>query len=218
MSTADSQADELRSRVYALLGNLLASPPGADLLARLAAIEGNANGDALARAWRDLGRAARQTTGIEALDDEYHDLFIGIAHGELLPYASWYLTGLLMEQPLADLRGDLQQLGIERRTSVSEPEDHAAALCQVMALLSYKPDSGEAAAGYSAQRDFVARHLAPWIKQFFSDLENADSADFYRSVGQLGTAFMDFEGRYLDLDSMPTRNSKQEVNTHERAG
>lgn len=205
------QADELRSRVYALLGNVLAGPPGAELLERLTGIEGVVNGDALARAWHSLGVAARRTDS-GTLDDEYHDLFIGLARGELLPYVSWYLTGLLMEQPLADLRADLQQLGIERRASVSEPEDHIAALCQVMALLSRN-----SAVSHETQQTFFSRHLAPWSRQFFSELQQAESADFYRSVGQLGTAFTDFEWRYLELDAMPIRSSKHEVNVHERA-
>lgn len=217
MTANDLQADELRSRVYALLGNLLAGPPRAGLLERLSGIEGDASGDVLARAWHCLGAAARQAD-IKTLDDEYHDLFIGLARGELVPYASWYQTGLLMEQPLADLRDDLQQLGVERRNSVSEPEDHAAALCQVMALLIQNhTDGSQAVADYAAQQAFVARHLAPWIKRFFRDLEAAESADFYRSVARLGHAFIDFEWRYLELDDIPIRRSKHEGNPHERA-
>lgn len=221
MSASDLQADELRSRVYALLGALLAGPPRAELLERLAGIgnddENPAGEDDLGRAWHSLGAAARRLD-VETLDDEYHALFIGISRGELVPYASWYLTGLLMEQPLADLRSDLQSLGIQRQDEVSEPEDHAGALCQVMALLSHSRSDGQAAANYSSQQAFVARHLAPWIKRFFQDLENAEAADFYCSVAQLGNAFIDFEWRYLELDSVSTSGgSKYEVNVHERA-
>mgnify|MGYP002067984120 CR=1 FL=1 len=48
---------------------------------------------------------------------EYHDLFIGVGRGELLPYASYYLTGFLNEKPLAKLRGRMAELGIERDPS-----------------------------------------------------------------------------------------------------
>lgn len=199
-ATADNEADALRERVYALLGNLLAGPPRAELLQRLAGIEGDPAGDDLARAWHELGVAARAAEP-EALDDEYHALFIGLGRGELVPYASWYRTGLLMEKPLAELRDDLAQLGIERRSAVSEPEDHAAALCQVMALLCQ--GGGDPA----RQQAFANRHLAPWIGRFFADLQVAGTAGFYRRVGRLGAAFMTLEKRYLELDEFSTGSS-----------
>jgi TorA maturation chaperone TorD len=37
-----------------------------------------------------------------------------LTRGELLPFASYYLTGFLNEKPLARLRADMQALGIER--------------------------------------------------------------------------------------------------------
>jgi TorA maturation chaperone TorD len=39
----------------------------------------------------------------------------------------------------------------------------------------------------------VGRHLLPWIGRFFSDLERAEAADFYRRIGALGRTFMDIE-------------------------
>ncbi len=209
MSTPEPQ--ELRSRVYGLLGHLLAGPPSADLLQRLAAVETDtADDEPLPRAWRGLAAAARSADP-EALDDEYHALFIGLGRGELVPYASWYITGLLMEQPLADLRRDLQRLGIERRTAVSEPEDHAAALCQAMALLCVDTTEIE------PQQAFVSQHLAPWLGRFFSDLQQAETADFYRAVAALGLAFLEFEQQFLEIDSIPTRSHKREGHSHEQA-
>jgi len=197
---SDGNPDELRSRVYGLLGNLLAAPPGADLLDRLRGIEGRSDADALSRAWQSLGVAARETE-VAAADDEYHALFIGLGRGELVPYASFYLTGLLMERPLAELRDDLQALGIERRESVSEPEDHAGALCQVMALLC-RQSGAEAQAQWAQQQAFFARHLAPWLQRFLEDLGAAQSAAFYRAVSTLGLAFLALEWRYLALEEL----------------
>jgi TorA maturation chaperone TorD len=186
--------DALRANTYSLLATLLASPPSAeilDLLARSVREAGPTRGR-LGEAWSVLGLAA-QRIGLEALDDEYHALFIGLARGELLPYASWYLTGFLMDKPLAQLRADLAALGFARQEGVHDPEDHAAALCETMSLIiasSPEPDR-------SAQQVFFQRHLDPWIGQFFADLENAQSACFYRAVGHLGGSFLDFERRYL---------------------
>jgi TorA maturation chaperone TorD len=43
------------------------------------------------------------------------------------------------------------------------------------------------------------KHMAPWIGRFFGDLQQAASADFYRSVGTLGRVFMDIEAEAFDL-------------------
>ena len=45
-------------------------------------------------------------------------LFIGVGRGELLPFASVYMTGFLNEKPLATLRNDMVTLGVERSPDV----------------------------------------------------------------------------------------------------
>jgi TorA maturation chaperone TorD len=47
--------------------------------------------------------------------------------------------------------------------------------------------------GGDDQAGFFARHLAGWAPRFFTDLEIAGSADFYRTVGALGRLFMTIE-------------------------
>lgn len=188
--------DALRAGTYALLGTLLAAPPGAELLARVAGIDPTASGDdrPLATAWEALRLAAAATTCAEA-EDEYHELFVGIGRGELVPYGSWYLTGFLMERPLVALRRDLAALGIERLPQVSEPEDHVAALSETMSFII--THAGEIS--FTTQRKFFADHLAPWLELFYRDLQEAQAARFFRAVGRLGAAFMAFERKYLSM-------------------
>ena len=57
---------------------------------------------------------AAAAANAEQIEREFFDLFIGVGRGELMPYASYYLTGLLHERPLARLRADLSELGIAR--------------------------------------------------------------------------------------------------------
>ena len=188
-------ADRVRGNVYALLGHVLAAAPDAAVLESLAAIEPVPAGqDLLTASWRMLAEAAERAS-TESLRDEHFSLFIGLGRGEVVPYGSWYLTGFLMEQPLARLRSDLRELGIERQEGVFEPEDHAAALCDVMALLI----SGDEPAPVAVQSQFFARHMEPWIGKFFRDLQQAPSARFYRAVGQLGEQFMDVETRAFGM-------------------
>ena len=189
--------DAVRANTYGLLGALLAAPPRREHFDLLANIDiPSTDGpfiDDLGAAWSGLGRAAEHAD-LEAVDDEYHALFIGVGSGELIPYGSWYLTGFVMDKPLAVLRADLAALGFERRDDVKEPEDHAAALLETMALLAASPEHG-----IDVQRRFFDRHVATWMRTFFADLESADSARFYRAVGQFGDRFMKFEMQYLSI-------------------
>jgi TorA maturation chaperone TorD len=182
-------ADELeqaRAQEYALLSLLLARAPDSALLERLAQLRGDATPLGLAHA--ALSEAA-SLTDVARVEREYFDLFIGLGRGELLPYGSYYLTGFLHERPLARLRAHIAQLGIKRSEGIPEPEDHAAILLEIMAGMI----SGRFAVAGGSDREFFDHHLAPWIGQFFSDLANAQSADFYRRVGALGRLFVDIE-------------------------
>src|SRR3546814_5223971 len=75
---------------------------------------------------------AAHSVSVETVEREYFDLFLGVGRGELLPYASYYLTGFLNERPLARLRADLKRLGLERAESHFDPEDHLGTLCEIM--------------------------------------------------------------------------------------
>lgn len=192
--------DQLRANTYRILAALLAGPPTAPLLRLLVdGMDEHRSGTAapnapLAQAWQMLGLAARDADSTR-LDDEYHDLFIGLGRGELVPYASWYLTGFLMDRPLAYLRQDLRYLGIERKDEISEPEDHVAALCEAMVEII---GTGEDVSP-QWQRKFFTEHMAPWMGLFFRDLQQARCACFYTTVGRLGEAFMSLEQQYLDV-------------------
>ncbi|MBW8271123.1 TorD/DmsD family molecular chaperone [Caldovatus aquaticus] len=182
------QAD--RAGLFAVLGRLLAAPPDAALLERLgAALSRPPEATPLGRACAGLAAAAGAADPAR-VEREYFELFIGLGRGELLPYASYYLTGFLHERPLAELRGTLRRLGVARAPGVAEPEDHIAFLCETFAgLLSGAFGAqGEAAAG-----DFFARHLRPWAARFFADLEGARAARFYRAVGALGRTAIEIE-------------------------
>jgi TorA maturation chaperone TorD len=182
-----------RARLFALLGALLSSAPDAALLGSLRALRGDPAtplGLALAR----LSEAAAASTPAKA-EREFHDLFIGVGRGELLPYGSYYLTGFLHERPLADLRGDLRRLGVARAPGVAEPEDHIAFECETLSgLIGGAFDAPAEAAG-----EFFARHMRPWAGRFFADLEAAESARFYRAVGALGRTAMEIEAAAAEL-------------------
>jgi TorA maturation chaperone TorD len=193
----DPQVDEVeaaRAREYALVATLLLRSPDTDLLRRLAGLRGDASPLGLAHA--ALGEAAAQADA-EKVGREYFDLFVGLGRGEILPYASYYLTGFLYERPLARLRGDLKRLGIEQTPGQSEPEDHAAILCEIMAGLA----DGSIEARPGSDREIFEKHMAPWIGRFFADLEQSRTSKFYARVGALGRTFVEIEAEAFALPS-----------------
>ncbi len=170
----------------------MADPPDAETLELLALVEARpSDEDDLGRAWSGLQAAAAEGTP-EALADEYHALFIGLGRGELVPYGCWYLTGYLMERPLAVLRADLARLGFERGADVKETEDHAAIICDVMSALT----ADDIGFDLATRADFFRRHVGPWLGRFFTDMIEADSANFYRAVGRFGRLFVELEADY----------------------
>ena len=188
MAPRVSEEDCLRADLYGLLGRLLVRPPSPATLDELRGLSGDSS--ELGLAITELAAVARDRDA-KAVAREYHDLFIGVGRGALLPYASYYLTGFLNEKPLARLRKALQALGVARDPTFKDPEDHIGALMSVMAgLIAGAFDEPRS---LDVQRGFFECHIAPWATHFFADLEAADAAVLYRPVGAVGRLFMGIE-------------------------
>jgi TorA maturation chaperone TorD len=191
---AVDEIDLLRSYEYGLLATLFGRAPTADVLARLAQLQGDLTPLGLAHI--QLAEAAAAADP-DAVSREYFDLFIGVGRGEFLPYGSYYLTGFLHERPLARVREDLKRLGIERAEERREPEDHIAILCEVMSGLI----AGRFDAQPGADRVFFERHLKPWAARFFADCETSRHGRFYRVAGAVGRLFMEIEAEAFSMDA-----------------
>ena len=182
------EEDRMRAELYDFLAALLARPPDRKLLRRTSQLEGDDT--ELGKAINVLARIAK-TTKPHAAELEYNALFIGLGRGELLPYASYYMTGFLNEKPLAVLRKELPALRIERAPDVYEPEDMIASLCEMMAgLITGRFGLVEP---LDRQGEFFNKHISPWAEHFFSDLERAKNSVFYAPVGTIGRLFVEIE-------------------------
>jgi TorA maturation chaperone TorD len=172
------------------LARFLSTPPTAADLEAGASLTGDAS---------DLGRAISAFARVcaraspAAVADEYHDLFIGLVRGELVPYGSYYLTGFLHEKPLAKLRQDMGRLGVERDEGVSDPEDHIASLCEMMA--GFIDGSLGRALPLEAQKALFGAHIGSWAPVLFRDLETAKASVLYGALGSVGRVFLEIEER-----------------------
>ncbi len=180
------EVDQARMQEYLLLGSLLRQAPSAALLSDIARLQGDAS--TLGLAHMSLAEAA-EATDADAESREFFRLFIGVGRGELLPYASYYLTGFLHERPLARVREEMRKLGIERAEGLFEPEDHLGILLEVMAGLV----AGEFPGGPEAEAQFFKKHVEPFAARVFDDLEACASTEFYKAAARAGAAFIAIE-------------------------
>ncbi|RND32340.1 molecular chaperone, partial [Vibrio cholerae] len=95
MRSQSTHSQSMRSDIYLLLATLLRDVPSEELCRFLAELDFEANGTEMAKAWQAISAAAHNAQA-DSLADEYQELFIGIGRGEVVPFASWHLTGSLM--------------------------------------------------------------------------------------------------------------------------
>ena len=183
-----AEEDKLRAELYDFLSALLAAPPTRPMLSHYGKLEGDDT--ELGQAFQVPATLARSTSETAA-EREFANLFIGVGRGELLPYASFYMTGFLNEKPLAVLRKDMMRLSISRAPNVYEPEDNIASLCEMMAGLILGRFGTPAP--LDEQKAFFNAHIAPWAAHFFADLEGAKGSVLYAPVGTIGRIFIGIE-------------------------
>ncbi len=197
MKPIEEDPDVTRGDCYAVLARLFLAPPDAACLAALSAADasaGSAQG-ALPDAWTLLGATAAQATP-ESAQLEYESLFVAVGRPQVVLYASWYLTGFMMEKPLAQLRDDLAALGLARREGVSEPEDHIAALLEVMRHLVGDESRSEDQRLALQQRFFLA-YIDPWFVNLCDAVEAVDDVVLYRAAANFARAFLAVEKTFL---------------------
>ena len=189
------EEDQLRADMYSFLASLLRSEPSADLVKQLTLLK--SDNTPIGNAIKILAKLA-SSLDLHEIRDEYVKIFIGVGRGEILPFASYYLTGFLKDKPLAKLRNDMKEIGIEMSADVKEPEDHIASLFDIMSgIILGKFDRKFS---ITEQRDFFNKHLAPWVELLMRDIEASKIAVFYAPVGTLGREFIEIERSSFKMD------------------
>ena len=194
--------DQARADLYALLARLLLAAPDAGLLDALAGADPivSAGVDpALEQAWEALTLASG-VMDPDAVSEEFDALFISIGSPPVNPYGSRYLSGFMNDAPLAELRGALTRLGIQRIHGVGEFEDHLGALCETMrVLITGAP--GIARQPVDRQQAFFDAHIAPWYARCLDDIAAAEGSNYYRLVARLAGAFLDIEAQAFAVEA-----------------
>ena len=190
--------DQARAEFYALLGRLWYAAPDQSLLEAIAnapplTAEG-AHG-ALADAWREL-QAAAAVADPATVSYEYDIVFVGTGKAEVTLYTSHYLVENARERVLVALRDELADLGLGRVGATHEPEDHFAALCEVMRHLV---GEGARDAAMQQQKNFFTRYMHRAYNPLTDQVTASSKTSFYKHVARFTKAFCDVEAASLDM-------------------
>ena len=187
--------DQLRADMYSFLANLLRAEQSAELVGQLTKLESDES--PIGKSIKTLSKLA-SSLDLPTIRDEYVRIFIGVGRGEILPFASYYLTGFLKDKPLAKLRNDMKEIGIQLAENVKEPEDHIASLFDMMSGLILGKFSKRFSSG--EQKEFFNKHLASWVDLLMRYIESSRIAVFYSPIGTIGREFMEIERSSFSMD------------------
>jgi TorA maturation chaperone TorD len=204
--TPDLELHSFRQGYYEMLVALFRTEPTAELLQQLSnGIEERTQGarnlhPLLGQGWEEIQRFLTNTpyqSLAETVSDEYTRLFIGPHGPEINPYESFYLTGRLLDRPLADVRTCLKAIGIEKLEQYPEPEDCLVFELEVMRWLIAKQlaatDPQEETRLLDLQSNFLKDHLLVWAPACAKDIERAEGASFYPSLAKILEGFLEIE-------------------------
>jgi TorA maturation chaperone TorD len=196
---AADQGEELqRAELYGLLARLWLAPPDAALFEqfRVAVTEAPQRGALLEAPWQALVATLRDST-VAAAAEEFDALFLGVGRAEVMPYASYYLSGFLNEVPLARLREHLAGLGLTREASRSETEDHVAYVFEVMRYLIAGDDV--AVCNLEQQRLFFRAHVQSWVETLCDTVQAHPRAVVWSALAGFTRVFIQVETQGFDL-------------------
>jgi TorA maturation chaperone TorD len=195
VEAADQHEESARADMYGFLATLFFTPPSSSLLDSVGKTEAG-GGSTLEQAWEGVAETCRHITA-EQVCEEYHQLFIGVSRPEVMLYGSYYLSGFLMEKPLAELRSDLKELGLARPVHIDESEDHISLLCEVMRYLILSEEHLDTS--LLKQRQFYSAHMQGWVRQMCDAIENHPQSHFYKRVASLARNFFDVESQAFEM-------------------
>lgn len=188
--------EQARANFYGLVAHLFHGPPDRAMLATLAnagVLPSEQPDSALALAWEQLSLAAAAADA-ETVREEYESLFIGTGKSAITLYTSAYTVKTALDNPLVDIRAFMGRRGLARHEQAFEPEDHIAALCEIMRHLV-----AEQHAALEAQRPFFSKFIAPGGFALCDAIERHPDTAFYRHVAKFAHAFLELEQFTMEM-------------------
>ena len=192
---APDPEDQARANLYGLVSRLFYEAADPNLLAEISrsARDGDVqeHDGGLVAAWHGL-RDACSSAYPAIVRQEYDTLFVGVGKSEVTPYLSAYAEPSAPDRYLVRLRERLASLGLGRRESVFQVEDHISGISDVMRwLVEHRP--------LAEQREFFEVFAYPGAIPFCVAAQNAASASFYKQVARFAQSFFEIEKAAFEM-------------------
>lgn len=193
--------DMARATFYGLIARLFYAAPDQQLLGQMlhmdafdaASADSGGRGKKLAQAWGAIVETCRSAFPV-VLENEHTDLFVGVGKAEVTPYLTHYVIKYATENPLVELRQQLNRWGIARRENANEPEDHIAGVSEAMRFaiaVQHRP--------LEEQKAFFERFLYRGGIAFCDAVTASAKSNFYRLVAKFAREFFELEHEAFEM-------------------
>ena len=136
----------------------------------------------------------------------YASLFLGVGSKTVSPCESIYRSDArrLFQSSHFEVQRAYQEIGMIKNEQYREPDDHIAVELSYMARLcgltqEALGESPERSAHYlRLQRDFMEKHLLPWVPDFSRHLLEATDSPFYRAMAYLLNGYIKADNQLIE--------------------
>ena len=155
---------------------------------------------------------AKDAQDLDALSESFWTLFGHTSRGNVPPYETEYGadTPFLQPHEMGDIAGFMRAFGLVLDTGSHERIDHISCECEFLYFLCQKEayalehhDAEMVEETRKAQRLFLRDHLGQFGRAFGRGLVREDRDGFFGTLGHLCSAFIEAEGRTLDVSVGP---------------
>ncbi len=138
---------------------------------------------------------------------EYAGIFLGVRQIVPHPSESVYAGSerLVMQRQRDEVLEMYRQMGLDKVSEFTEPEDHIAVELSFMAHLARETATAleskkvpEAKRYTELQKRFLSEHLARWTPKLCDDIQRAAKLDFYRGIAMVTRGFVSMDFSMLD--------------------
>jgi TorA maturation chaperone TorD len=187
----------VRLRFLDLIKSFFVEEPDAEKMSRwrgtFAALAQEQVSPRFDNAVKDISKALGEKT-LEELQEEYYKLFVNPFDGGMVKTtASYHLNGRSFDQALVDIRSLMDEAGLHKDTSVTDPEDSLVIMLDTFESLVQEEKMTGGENFKLLQARLLDEFLEPFTEKFAATLKESETADFYYLCCRILGGYLDLE-------------------------
>lgn len=187
----------VRLRFLDLIKSFFVEEPDAELMSRwrgtFSALAQEQVSPRFDNAVKEMSRALNDKS-LKELQEEYYKLFVNPFDGGMVETtASYYLNGRSYDQTLVDVRSLMDEAGLQKDKTITDPEDSLAVMLDTFASLVEEEKMGGGDKNRQLQAKMLEEFLEPFTEKFTATLKESEHADFYYLCCRILGGYLDLE-------------------------